>query len=154
MILVIIIAAIILLLVASAYKEYKDRISVEELPKVIKELIKQGKEISVLNKEMIYTPEEEEFLTNGLEMAWAYEGDKSYRRLAIKYRELEKVINKKRFEKTLDGLRIKNAIKREFEKSLVDKINTLKEDYPEVYYKCFKDESEVNEYIERLMESV
>lgn len=151
MVLVIIIAAMVLLLIVS---EYKDEISVEELPKVIKEMIKQGKKISSLNKEMIYTPEEEEFLTNGLEMAWAYEGDKSYRRLVIKYRELEKVINKKRFEKTLDGLRIKNAIKREFEKSLVYKINTLKEDYPEVYYKCFKDESEVNEYIERLMKSV
>ena len=151
MVLVIIVAAMVLLLIVS---EYKDEISVEELPKVIKEIIKQGKKISSLNKEMIYTPEEEEFLTNGLEMAWAYEGDKSYRRLVIKYRELEKVINKKRFEKTLDGLRIKNAIKREFEKSLVDKINTFKEDYPEVYYKCFKDESEVNKYIERLMKSV
>lgn len=151
MVLVIIVAVMVLLLIVS---EYKDEISVEELPKVIKEMIKQGKKISSLNKEMIYTPEEEEFLTNGLEMAWAYEGDKSYKRLAIKYRELEKVINKKRFEKTLDGLRIKNAIKREFEKSLVYKINTLKEDYPEVYYKCFKDESEVNEYIERLMKSV
>lgn len=151
MVLVIIVAVMVLLLIVS---EYKDEISVEELPKVIKEMIKQGKKISSLNKEMIYTPEEEEFLTNGLEMAWAYEGDKSYKRLAIKYRELEKVINKKRFEKTLDGLRIKSAIKREFEKSLVYKINTLKEDYPEVYYKCFKDESEVNEYIERLMKSV
>lgn len=50
MVLVIIIAAIILLLVASVYQECKDRITIEELPKVIKEMIDHGKKISVLEK--------------------------------------------------------------------------------------------------------
>lgn len=66
------------------------------MPKVIKDMIDNGKKISVLNKEIIYSTEEEKFLTNGLEMAWAYEKDKSYRRLLEKYRELEQILNKKR----------------------------------------------------------
>lgn len=154
MVLVIIISAIILLLVVSAYKEYKERISSEELPKVIEEMIKQGKKISVLNKEMIYTPEEEEFLTNGLEIAWAYEGDKSYRKLSIKYRELERIINQKRFDRKMRGLATKEKIKREFKKSLEEKVNVLRVDYPEIYNKCFKDEMEVDEYIKKLVRSV
>lgn len=154
MFLVIIIAAIILLLVVSAYKEYKDRISVEELPKVIKEMIKQGKKISSLNKDMIYTPEEEAVLSNRLEMAWAYEGDKSYRKLSIKYRELERIINQKRFDRMLKGLAGKERIKKGFRKSLKEKIDDLKVNYPEIYSKCFENEDEVNEYIERLVKSV
>ncbi|BDU81803.1 hypothetical protein [Clostridium perfringens] len=151
MVLVIIIAAIILLLVVSAYKEYKDRILVEELPRVIKEMINQGKKISILNKEMIYTPEEEEFLTNGLEIAWAYEGDKSYRKLLRKYKELEKILNKKRFDRMMKGLAGEERIKRELKKSLKEKIDDIKVNYSEIYYKCFKNEDEANEYIERLV---
>lgn len=105
MVLVIIIAAIILLLVASVYQERKDRITIEELPKVIKDMIDNGKKISVLKQETIYSTEEEEFMVKGLEMAWAYEGAKSYRKLLIKYRELERVLNEKRFERVLEGLR-------------------------------------------------
>lgn len=104
MVLLIIIAAIILLLVASAYQEHKDRITIEELPKVIKEMIDHGKKISVLEQGIIYSPEEEEFMIKGLEMAWAYEGAKTYRKLLIKYRELEKRLNQKRFERMFEGL--------------------------------------------------
>ncbi|HAT4336755.1 TPA: hypothetical protein I9092_002178 [Clostridium perfringens] len=100
----VIIAAIILLLVASAYQERKDRITIEELPKVIKEMIDHGKKISVLEQGIIYSPEEEEFMVKGLEMAWAYEGAKTYRKLLIKYRELEKRLNQKRFERMFEGL--------------------------------------------------
>lgn len=100
----VIIAAIILLLVASAYQERKDRITIEELPKVIKEMIDHGKKISVLEQGIIYSPEEEEFIVKGLEMAWAYEGAKTYRKLLIKYRELEKRLNQKRFERMFEGL--------------------------------------------------
>lgn len=165
MVLVIIIAAIILLLVASEYKEYKDRILVEDLPKVIKEMIDNGKKISVLDQGIIYSPEEEEFLVKGLELAWAYEGDKSYRKLLRKYRELEKILNKKRFDRICKSLgekkrdliverNKKEKFEREFKKSLEEKINVLKREYPEIYNKCFKDEIEVNEYIERLVKSV
>lgn len=154
MVLVIIIAAIILLLVASVYKEYKDRITAGELPKVIKDMIDNDKKISVLNKEIIYSTEEEEFLTSGLEMAWAYEGDKSYRKLLRKYRELEKILNKKRFERMMKALAGEERIKRGLRKSLKEKINALKVNYPEIYSKCFKNEDEVNEYIERLVRSV
>ena len=105
MVLVIIIVAIILSLVASAYKEYKDRITAEEFPKVIKDMIDNGKKISALKQETIYSPEEEEFMVKGLEMAWAYEGAKTYRKLLIKYRELERELNGKRFERMLEGLR-------------------------------------------------
>lgn len=104
MVLIIIIAAIILLLVASAYKEYKDRITIEELPKVIKEMIDHGKKISVLEQGILYSSKEEEFMVKGLEMAWVYEGAKSYKKLLIKYRELEKVLSEKRFERMLEGL--------------------------------------------------
>lgn len=151
MVLVIIIATIILLLVVSAYKEYKDRISVEELPKVIKEMIDHGKKISVLEQGIIYSPEEEEFMVKGLEMAWAYEGDKSYRKLLIKYRELEKILNKKRFDRMMKGLAGEERIKRELKKSLKEKIDDVKVNYSEIYYKCFKNEDEANEYIERLV---
>lgn len=47
MALVIIVATRVLLLIVS---EYKDRITAEELPKVIKEMIDHGKKISVLEK--------------------------------------------------------------------------------------------------------
>lgn len=100
----VIISAIILLLVVSAYQERKDRITIEDLPKVIKEMIDHGKKISVLEQGIIYSPEEEEFMVKGLEMAWAYEGDKTYRKLLIKYRELEKRLNQKRFERMFEGL--------------------------------------------------
>ncbi len=90
MALVIIVATMVLLLIVS---EYKDRITAEELPKVIKEMIDHGKKISVLEQGIIYSPEEEEFMVKGLEIAWSYEGAKTYRRLLIKYRELEKKLN-------------------------------------------------------------
>lgn len=151
MVLVIIIAAIILLLVASVYKEYKDRITADELPKVIKDMIDNNEKISVLNKGIIYSTEEEEFLISGLEMAWVYEGDKSYRRLLGKYRELEQILNKKRFDRMMKGLAGEERIKRELRKSLKEKIDDIKVNYPEIYYKCFKNEDEANEYIERLV---
>lgn len=151
MVLVIIIAAMVLLLIVS---EYKDRITAEELPKVIKDMIDNGKKISVLNKGIIYTPEEEEFLTSGLEMAWVYEGDKSYRRLLGKYRELEQMLNKKRFDRMMKGLAGEERIKRELRKSLKEKIDDIKVNYPEIYYKCFKNEDESNEYIERLVKKL
>ena len=154
MVLVIIVAAMVLLLIVSEYKEWKDRISLEELPKVIKEMIDNNEKINVLEQGIIYSPEEKEFIVKGLEIAWAYEGAKSYRKLLIKYRELEKVINKKRFERMLDILREKSLVKKEVKESLTNKINIFRKDYPEVYFKCFKDYREVNEYIERLMKDV
>lgn len=114
-------------------------------------MINQGKKISILNKEMIYTPEEEEFLTNGLEIAWAYEGDESYRELLRKYKELEKILNKKRFDRMIKGLAGEERIKRELKKSLKEKIDDVKVNYSEIYYKYFKNEDEANEYIERLV---
>ncbi len=100
-------------------------------------------------------------MVKGLEMAWAYEGDKSYRKLLRKYRELEKILNKKRFDRMCKNLGekkrdliVEEKFEREFKKSLEEKINVLKREYPEMYNKCFKDESEVNEYIERLVKSV
>ncbi|WP_195238457.1 hypothetical protein [Clostridium perfringens] len=154
MVLVIIIAAIILLLVVSVYQERKDRITAEELPKVIKEMIDHGKKISVLKQETIYSPEEEEYIVKGLEMAWAYEGAKTYRELLIKYRELERGLNGKRFDRMLKRLGGEERIKREFRKSLKEKIDDIKVIYPEIYYKCFKNEDESNEYIERLVKKL
>lgn len=161
MVLVIIIAAIILLLVVSVYKEYKDRITAEELTKVIEEMIEHNEKISVLEKGIIYNQEEKEYITKGLEIAWEYEKDKTYNRLVKKYKELEMEIERQRFTRIhvelandRRGKAKKEKFKREFEKSIEEKLNVLKVDYPEIYNKCFKDEIEVNEYIKKLVRSV
>lgn len=161
MMFIMVIVTIILLLAVNEYREIKDRIKAEDVSKVIKEMIDKNERISVLKREKVYSYEEKLYLTKGLEIAWSYEKCKTYTKLVEKYNELEKEIERKRFERICVELandrrfrEKKERVNIELKKSLRRKIDKLKEDYPDIYNNCFSDESEVEEYIEWLISRV